>query len=306
MKKQFFVLLVCFSALNAFAQSHFDGRDGRDNRDNRDNRDHRDHESFYSRYNYPRVGDQVWTSNGSEGEVLGIYRDGSVSVRINYSNYNYSIENIATRNCISRETCTGSTVWTTNGSEGRLNGTFINGDVSVKINYSNYKYSIDNVAIEGCVADFCSRDRVVTRNGSEGVINGVFFDRRRVSVKINYSNYTYDIDNLANTRPDDGGGDPGSINIGDTVWTTNGSEGIVLAFFNDGSVSVKINYSNYKYERSQLAVRGCYRHLCSGDRVVTRNGSTGVVNGVFFDGFVSVKINYSNYRYHADQLAITR
>src|SRR5689334_15067903 len=84
---------------------------------------------------------------------------------------------------------------------------------------------------------------------------------------------------------------------GDMVWTESGLEGRVEAIFSDGRISVKINYTNYVYQRYQLATRGCSRSLCSGQNVITLSGLRGNLNGVYPDGRYSVKINYANYVY---------
>lgn|GEM_PF-6790002 len=90
---------------------------------------------------------------------------------------------------------------------------------------------------------------------------------------------------------------------GEVVWTESGLEGRVEAVFPDGRLSVKINYSNYMYQRHQLATRGCMSGLCSEAQVITTSGLRGTVNGVFYDGRFSVKINYSNYVYRFEDLA---
>lgn len=102
-------------------------------------------------------------------------------------------------------------------------------------------------------------------------------------------------------NPGDGDCEPGQ-----TVWTSSGSEGQIQAAFPNGQVSVKIGYGNYTMDRSQLAVRGCSRGLCSDDSVVTSSGSQGTINGVFQNGTFSVKIGYGNYQLDRSQLASTR
>jgi preprotein translocase subunit YajC len=94
--------------------------------------------------------------------------------------------------------------------------------------------------------------------------------------------------------------------IGETVWTNAGLEGVVEAIFPNGLLSVKIGYANYNYQREQLASRGCFRRLCSGADVITTNGLEGRINGVFPSGAFSVRIGYANYTYAFEQLASQR
>ena len=112
------------------------------------------------------------------------------------------------------------------------------------------------------------------------------------------------------SRHDDNGIERGldhyGPNIGDTVWTASGLEGRVEAIFPNGILSVKIGYANYNYDRSQLAVQGCFRRLCSGEEVITTSGLQGRINGVFPSGQYSVRIGYANYTYAYDQLASQR
>jgi preprotein translocase subunit YajC len=93
---------------------------------------------------------------------------------------------------------------------------------------------------------------------------------------------------------------------GDTVWTNNGLEGTVNAYFPTGMVSVRIGYADYNYRQDQLATRGCLANLCSGQQVTTDRGLEGTVNGVFPDyRTLSVRIGYANYTYDYSQLAST-
>ncbi len=146
-------------------------------------------------------GQNVITSSGLRGVVNGTFMDGRVSVKINYSNYVYNVQDLASDNPYNPAPGLriGATVWTRSGLEGKVAGVFPNGDVSVTINYSNYKYGQYDLAQVGCIYNLCSGNSVITQSGLRGVVNGVFADSR-VSVKINYSNYQYDYSQLARTR----------------------------------------------------------------------------------------------------------
>ena len=149
-------------------------------------------------------GQDVITTSGLRGNLNGVFLDGRYSVRINYSNYVYRFEDLASQNPPYNPgpypgLQIGSTVWTRSGLEGRVAGIFPTGEVSVTINYSQYRYSQYDLAQVGCVYHLCSGNHVLTRSGLRGVVNGVFPDSR-ISVKINYSNYQYDYSQLARTR----------------------------------------------------------------------------------------------------------
>ncbi|MGZ3659307.1 MAG: hypothetical protein ACXVB9_02180 [Bdellovibrionota bacterium] len=105
-------------------------------------------------------------------------------------------------------------------------------------------------------------------------------------------------------RPTFGQGD--FLRPGDIVWTESGMQAQVQAVFPNGQVSVLFNNVAFNYARSQLAVRGCQRGLCTGTPVVTTSGMNAVVNGFFQNGDVSVVFNTVNFRYPAAELASQR
>lgn len=200
----------------------------------------------------------------------------------------------------------GDTVWTSAGLEGRVEAIFPNGMLSVKIGYANYNYDRSQLAVQGCFRRLCSGEEVITTSGLNGTINGVF-PNGQLSVRIGYANYTYQYEQLASQRPrPPHGPQPGpGLRVGEPVWTDSGLEGTVVGLFPNGSVSVKIGYANYQYQRQQLAVRGCVYDLCTGYNVITQNGLKGTVNGAFYGTKLSVKIGYANYAYEYSQLART-
>ncbi len=200
----------------------------------------------------PQIGDVVWTDTGLEGRVEAVFPNGTLSVKIGYSNYTFRSEQLAQRGCF-RRLCSGAgvitqtglngkingvfpsglfsvkigyanyafrfdqlasgqprpphapglrvgdTVWTDTGLQGQVVGLFPNGEVSVKISYANYKFTRQQLAIQGCVHDLCSGDPVVTTTGLKGTVNGVFLGTR-LSVKISYAHYAFDYSQLARTR----------------------------------------------------------------------------------------------------------
>ncbi len=149
-------------------------------------------------------GSDVITTSGLRGRVNGVFPAGSYSVKINYSNYQFRFEDLASANPRPDPgpypgLRVGATVWTRSGLEGKVAGLFPSGEVSVTINYTQYKFGQYDLAQVGCVYDLCSGDSVITQSGLRGVVNGAFPDNK-VSVKINYSSYQFDYSQLARTR----------------------------------------------------------------------------------------------------------
>jgi len=255
-----------------------------------------------------RAGDEVMTSGGSIGTVNGVFGDRDISVRIGYSNYTFSRDQVAGGGC-SSGACTGDQVYTSGGSVGKVVGIFPNGDTGLLIGYSGYRMTRANVAIKGCFRHICSDDNVTTRGGSSGVVAGVF-PSGEFSVLIGYTYYKLSADNLASERPPRPPRPDSSTNrmpvTGEKVFTTGGSEGVIVGVFNRDEFSVRIGYTNYTLKRSVLAVEGCSRRLCSGDKVITRGGSEGEVVAFFIDGDASVRIGYTLYKMIPDDLAQTR
>ena len=194
------------------------------------------------------VGDTVWTESGLQGEVIAVFPGRSgVSVRINYSNYNYDESQLAVRGCY-YNLCSGAAVITGSGLNGKINGVYPSGSLSVEINYSNYVYSYYDLAStdSNAYGNLPTGETVWTKSGLEGRIAGIFPSGEYV-VTINYSNYKYTRNDLA-TR-----GRLGQLSSGDRVVTRNGLEGKVQGFFSDNGVLVEINYSNYVYSYYDLA-----------------------------------------------------
>lgn len=251
-----------------------------------------------------RVGDQVVTSTGSIGTVAGIFSDRDVSVKIGYSNLTFNRKDVAGAGCSARA-CDGDSATTRTGSQGEILGVFPSGDVAIKVGYSALKFARANIAIEGCVGSICSGDQVTTRTGSSGTVNGIF-ENGDISVKIGYSNLTFkfkDVSSSYNPPYPNGNSINRLPSVGETVFTSTGSQGEVAGVFANGDISVKIGYSNLTFNRENIAVSGCHRRLCSNDSVVTRTGSSGTLNGFFVDGSVSVKIGYSNLKFPYDSVA---
>lgn len=257
--------------------------------------------SFY----YPvHSGDTVYTNDGYTATVNGVFGNGNISIRIGSSNYNYTRENLAVRAC-GQFACNSDTAYTRDGYTVTVNGVFPNGDLSVKIGSSNYKYVADNIASKLCNWNVCAGDQAVTNDGYSVTVNGIFPDGD-VSVRIGSSNYTYDAANVASStkRPSYPSHDPFRMpSPGEAAFTNDGYSATLSGVFADGSVSVKIGSSNYKYSRENIALTGCYGVFCSNDQAVTDDGYNVTVNGFFMNGDLSVRIGSSNYRYSYNRVA---
>lgn len=92
-----------------------------------------------------RVGEVVWTTGGSEGQVIALFPNGDASVKIGYTNYRMGRSTLAVRGCV-RRLCSGDNVITTGGSRGTVNGVFVDNRLSVRIGYSNYVFNYSQLA----------------------------------------------------------------------------------------------------------------------------------------------------------------
>ncbi len=140
---------------------------------------------------------------------------------------------------------------------------------------------------------------VWTEGGSRGTVEAIFPDGM-ISVKIGFSNYQYNQNQLAVV------GCYRRMCSEDKVITNGGSVGIVNGVFPRGKFSIRIGFSNYTYSYEHLAngSRNPRRgDLLIGDTVWTKGGSQGSVNGFFPDQTVSVRIGFSNYQYPRQDLA---
>jgi hypothetical protein len=144
----------------------------------------------------------------------------------------------------------GVIVYTQDGYVGKVNGTFGNGVLSIKIGSSNYNYNVYNIATRGCWAETCTNHGVFTRDGYTAIVNG-FFPKGAFSVRIGSSNYQYSWDKIARN----GCTHNGRICSGQQVTTIDGYDAVVNGVFPDGYISVKIGSSNYNYQQSKLASR---------------------------------------------------
>jgi hypothetical protein len=144
----------------------------------------------------------------------------------------------------------GVIVYTSDGYVGKVNGTFGNGTLSIKIGSSNYNYNIYNIATRGCWAEACTDHVVFTRDLYTAIING-FFPKGAFSVRIGSSKYQYSSDRIARN----GCTQNGRICSGQQVATIDGYNAVVNGIFPDGHISVKIGSANYNYAESKLASR---------------------------------------------------
>lgn len=110
------------------------------------------------------VGATVIDTNGHEGRISGVFRNGKVNV--DYSGYSKSyiweVQDLAiTEGCTRDNYCVGDTVINTNGWEGKVSGVFQNGKVT--INYSGYSKSYTWETRDLAVTNECS-DRSIIVN----------------------------------------------------------------------------------------------------------------------------------------------
>lgn len=156
--------------------------------------------------------DQVVTRNGQSGTLRAFFDNGDVLVEIFYTLKRMSLDDISISGGgdvgggIGRPgqgvgVQVGAKVYTRNGQSGVVKGVFMNGDVSIEVNYSTRTVSRDELAFEGCARRLlCSGDTVITREGQTGVVKAVFLNGREVIVEIFYVNKVQSIADLALTR----------------------------------------------------------------------------------------------------------
>lgn len=92
--------------------------------------------------------------------------------------------------------------------------------------------------------------------------------------------------------------------IGESAWSSDNLAGTVAGVFPDGRISLKVGYSNYTYQRHQIALSSCINQgVCSGTTVFTRDNLSGRLNGTFPNGNVSITVGYSVYNYNYYDIA---
>lgn len=151
--------------------------------------------------------DQVVTRGGQSGTLRAFFDNGDVLVEVFYTLKRMSLDDISISGGgdFGRPGQSGlqvgAKVYTRNGQAGVVKGVFMNGDVSIEVNYSTRTVSRDELAFEGCARRLlCSGDAVITREGQAGVVKGIFLNGREAVVEILYVNKVKSIADLALAR----------------------------------------------------------------------------------------------------------
>ncbi len=195
--------------------------------------------------------EQVWTEDGREGYIDGIFPDGRVSVRINYANVTFYQDELARRGCF-RQLCSSDEVITSDGQRGEVNGFFPRGWLSVRVGYSNLSYAYRDLAPANPSPPPpphngpAFNEVVWTPTGVEGRVAG-FYGNGDVDVQVGYTVYRYALFELARK------GCVANLCTGQAVRIPNGSRGFINGFFPNSDAIVDLGYTNARFSYYELS-----------------------------------------------------
>ncbi len=154
-------------------------------------------------------GDRVIDSDNDEAQVIAVWKDGTVSLRLaNNSSVTYKrhIDTLAiTEGCSGKYKCVGDRVIDSDNDVAIIRGIFKNGSLSLRLESNSsvkYRRLARQVAVtRGCLKreDICVGDIVVDSDNDEAIVQGIFQEssvlslRLRTHSSVKYSRYAQSV-----------------------------------------------------------------------------------------------------------------